>query len=79
MTALENKELKGVTGRLIYAIILSTATIVGGGFAAYYGLKTDIMDLKNQNEIKQVQFNALKAQVDMIQVQVNALQERGNK
>ncbi len=77
-TTIENRELKGITARLILTIVISTATIVSGGFGAYYGLKSDIQEVKSQNEVKKVEFQALKVQVDAIQVQLNQMQNKQN-
>ncbi|MGB4776418.1 MAG: hypothetical protein WBP45_14675 [Daejeonella sp.] len=79
MTAIENKELRGITGKLIYTIILSTTIIVSSGFGAYFGLKMDISAVKNQTELRQVEFDALKAQVNSIQYQLNELAKQQSK
>lgn len=73
MTSIENTELRGITARLLYAVIASTVTIVAGGMIFYYGLKFEIMDLKNQVTISKVQFDTLKVQVDKIQIQLDQL------
>lgn len=76
MTALENKELKGVTLRLIYTIIISTATIVGTGAAAYFGLKEDIRVVKSQTEVKQIQIDAIKTEINSIQIRLDKMESQ---
>ena len=73
MTAIENKEIRGMTARLFYTIITSTVTMVAGLLFFYYGLKIEIVEVKNQNEIRKIEMDALKIQVNSIQIQVNDL------
>lgn len=72
MTALEEKEIKGVTVKLLYAIIVSTVVMVASVMGAYYGLK-------GQNDLTQLQVDVLKAQVGNIEIDQKELRQRIEK
>lgn len=79
MTSIENQEIKGVTAKLIYALVVSTFIICSFGFAAFYGLKMEMMALKNQGEIRQVEFDNLKNQVAANTIQIRELSKTVNE
>lgn len=52
MTHLENQAIKGVTIRLVYAVIGSTVIMVASLTGAYYGLKAEIQSVATTQESK---------------------------
>jgi hypothetical protein len=62
MTAIEHKELKGITLKNLLVTIVSTASIVASVMTTYFGLKTDIREIRNSQETQ--------AKVDNIRIQV---------
>lgn len=61
---LTNRELKGVTARLLWAILISTITVVGGGLKVYYTAMEAIKE--NRDAIHE-----LHVVIDNLQEQVN--------
>ena len=75
MTAIEHKELKGITIRNLLVTIASTASIVASVMTTYFQLKDDIHDIKTeqttQNKIYDIRLKTLELQVSTLQIQVN--------
>jgi hypothetical protein len=80
MTAIEHKELKGITLRGIVFTIGSTISIVSAVLGTYYNLKSDFLQTQNQNEIthrvQDIRLKVLEAQVVVLQQDVNELKKK---
>lgn len=77
MTAIEHKELKGITIRNLVVTIVSTASIVASVMATYFQLKDSIHDLeinqKTQNRVNEIRLKVLENQVAVLQHEVDEL------
>jgi len=77
MTAIEHKELKGITVRNLVVTIVSTASIVASVMTTYFGLKTDIREIKTSQEtetrINNIRLKILENDVALLQKQVDEL------
>jgi len=77
MTAIEHKELKGITVRNLIVTVLSTASIVASVMTTYFQLKDDIRDVRlkqeTQSRIDEIRLKVLEDEVDVLQQQVNEL------
>lgn len=78
MTAIEHKELKGITVRNLVVTIASTASIVASVMTTYFGLKTDIREIKATQEtetrINNIRLKVLEDDVTLLQKQVDDIQ-----
>lgn len=72
MTPIENQEIKGVTIRLLYAIVVSTATIVITVACVYFGLK-------GKTDLTQLQVDVLKVQLENVIIDQKELRQRIEK
>jgi len=77
MTAIEHKELKGITVRNLVVTIISTASIVASVMTTYFQLKDDIRDVRlkqeTQSRIDEIRLKVLEDEVDILQHQVYEL------
>lgn len=79
MTAIEHTELKGITIRNMIVTVISTASIVASVMTTYYGLKNDILEIKNSQEtetrINNIRLKMLEGQVTVLQAEITAIKE----
>jgi hypothetical protein len=80
MTAIEHKELKGITVRNLVVTIISTASIVASVMTTYFQLKDDIHDVRlkqeTQSRIDEIRLKVLEDEVDVLDQQVDELKSR---
>jgi hypothetical protein len=80
MTAIEHKELKGITVKNLVVTIISTASIVVSVMTSYFQLKNDIYYLKteevNQSRINEIRLKVLESNVSILQQQVNEIRNQ---
>jgi hypothetical protein len=78
MTAIEHRELKGITARLLVVTIVSTASIVASVMTTYFNLKTSIQEVKASQEIEarvnNIRIKILENQVAILQTEVQEIQ-----
>lgn len=78
MTAIEHKELKGITIRNMVVTITSTASIVAAVMTTYFNLQSNISDIKNKQEtterVNEIRLKVLEGQVAVLQQEVQELQ-----
>ncbi|MES2060819.1 MAG: hypothetical protein V4456_02805 [Bacteroidota bacterium] len=74
MTSIEHRQLKGITIKNIVVTIISTASIVTSVMASYFQLRSDISEVKVQQEaqtrINEVRLRVLEGQVTVLQREV---------
>ncbi len=77
MTAIEHKELKGITIKNLVVTIMSTASIVTSVVTTYLGLKNDIRDIsisqKTEERINNIRIKVLEDQIVLLQNEVNEI------
>lgn len=77
MTAIEHKELKGITVKNMLVTIISTASIVASVMTTYFNLKSDVNDLRNQQEtidrVNDIRLKVLESEVNILQQQVQEI------
>jgi hypothetical protein len=77
MTAIEHKELKGITIRNLIVTIVSTASIVASVMTTYFQLKDSIHDLeinqRTQNRVNEIRLKVLENQVAVLQREVDKI------
>jgi hypothetical protein len=75
MTAIEHKELKGITIRNLVVTVVSTASIVASVMTTYFQLKDDIRDIRlnqeTQNRVNDIRLKVLENQVAVLQRQLD--------
>lgn len=80
MTAIEHKELKGITLRNLIVTIVSTASIVASVMTTYFQLKVDISNIRlnqeTQNRVNDIRLKVLENQVTVLQRQVDQISLR---
>lgn len=80
MTAIEHKELKGITLRNLIVTIVSTASIVCSVMTTYFELKEDIRDIKARQEVQakvyDMRLTLLEGQVTLLQKQIDNLKSK---
>jgi len=80
MTAIEHKELKGITIRNLVVTVISTASIVVTVMTSYFQLKNDIYYIKTQEEtqsrLNELRLKVLEGNVAMLQQQVNEIKNQ---
>ncbi|MDB4919866.1 hypothetical protein [Mucilaginibacter sp.] len=78
MTAIENRQLKGITIKNVVVTIISTASIVASVITTYFGLKTDIQTIKSAQEtesrINGIRIKILEDQAALLQKEVNEIE-----
>lgn len=79
MTAIEHKELKGITIKNLMFTIFSTASIVVSVMTTYFQLKNDIHDVKtlqdSQSRINEIRLKVLEGDVAILQQEVTKIKE----
>jgi hypothetical protein len=74
MTSIEHRQLKGITIKNIVVTIISTASIVTSVMASYFQLRSDISEVRVQQEaqtrINEVRLRVLEGQVTVLQREV---------
>jgi hypothetical protein len=82
MTAIEHKEIKGVTLKNLYFTIIGTATIVASVLTTYFGLKGELTSFQADNnttkQITELRLKTLETQVSLLQTEVENL-KKGTK
>ncbi|HVW15731.1 MAG TPA: hypothetical protein VHB54_17995 [Mucilaginibacter sp.] len=80
MTAIEHKELKGITIRNLVVTIVSTASIVASVMTTYFQLKEDLHNVSARQEtqarVDEVRLKVLESEVAVLQHQVDDLRSR---
>jgi hypothetical protein len=83
MTSIEHRQLKGITIKNIVVTIISTASIVTSVMASYFQLRSDISEVKVQQEaqtrINEVRLRVLEGQVTVLQREVEDIKSIKNK
>ena len=77
MTAIEHQELKGITVKNLIVTIMSTASIVASVTTTYFGLKTDIQEIKDsqqtESRINNIRIKVLENEVALLQKRVDEI------
>jgi len=77
MTAIEHRELKGITVKNLVVTIVSTASIVASVMTTYFGLKNDIHDVKSAQEtqarVYELRLKMLESEVSVLQKQIDEI------
>lgn len=77
MTAIEHKELKGITVKNMFVTIFSTASIVASVMTTYFNLKSDVNEVRNRQEttdrVNEIRLKVLESQVSILQQQVQEI------
>lgn len=77
MTAIEHKELKGITVKNIIVTIVSTASIVASVMTSYFNLKGDVAELRSKQEttdrINGIRLKLLESEVSVLQQEVQEI------
>lgn len=83
MTSIEHRQLKGITIKNIVVTILSTASIVTSVITSYSQLKSDISEVKIEQEaqdrVNEVRLRVLEGQVTVLQREVEDIKSVKNK
>ena len=79
MTSIEHQQLKGITLKNLLVTIVSTASIVASVMTTYFGLKSDINDMKIRQEaqtrVNEIRLKILEGQVAVLQTEVEQLKK----
>ena len=82
MTAIEHKELKGITIKNLVVTIISTASIVVSVMTTYFQLKNDIHDVKTlqntESRINEIRLKILEGKVTVLQQEVDDIKNKKN-
>ena len=77
MTAIEHQELKGITVKNLVVTIMSTASIVASVMTTYFGLKTDIQEVKTsqqtESRINNIRIKVLEDEVALLQKRIDEI------
>lgn len=77
MTAIEHRELKGITLKTMWSIIIGTAVTVSTVMGTYFKQNSDIAELRNHQEtterVNEIRLKLLETQVSMLQTQVSTI------
>ena len=80
MTAIEHKELKGITLRNLFVTIISMASVVTTVMTSYFQLKNDIHDVKviqsTESRINEIRLKVLETNVTVLQQEVEELKNK---
>jgi len=83
MTAIEHQELKGITVRNLVVTVVSTASIVASVMTTYFGLKTDIREIKTtqatDTRINNIRLKMLEDNVALLQKEVDEIKLSGSQ
>lgn len=76
----EHSQLRGITIKNMIVTVACTATLVSGGMGAYFGLKTDMKDIKDNqttyNKITDLRLKAIEDRQNLLELQIHDLQIR---
>lgn len=79
MTPFENRELRGITNKLVITILFAVVSIVSGGFAFYNGLMSKIDGVAQTQEIRKVEvdykLNAINSKADALKEDIQDIKE----
>lgn len=82
MTSIERLEIKGITVRIMLAMILSTAGIVGSVMTTYFNLKDDIRDVREHQQttdkINDIKIKILEANVSTLNQELADIKKTKN-
>jgi hypothetical protein len=74
MTAIEHKELKGITLKNLIVTIVSTTSIVISVMTTYFQLKNDIYEIKTiqstESRVNEIRLKVLESNVAVLQQEV---------
>jgi len=77
MTAIEHKELKGITVKNIFVTIISTASIVASVMTTYFNLKSDMNDLRYEQQtterVNEIRLKVLESRINILEEQVQEI------
>ncbi|MES2807021.1 MAG: hypothetical protein V4619_00250 [Bacteroidota bacterium] len=80
MTAIEHRELKGITIKNLILTVASTASIVISVMTTYFQLKSDIHDVhttqETQTRINEIRLKVLEGNVALLRQEVDNLQHK---
>jgi hypothetical protein len=80
MTAIEHRELKGITIRNIIVTLLGTASIVASVTTSYFRLKSDINEMRtmqdSQSRINELRLKVLEGNVAILQQEVQKINDK---
>jgi len=80
MTAIEHKELKGITIKNLVVTVISTASIVVSVMTTYFQLKNDIRDVKNsqstESRVTEIRLKVLENAVTLLEQQVDEIKNK---
>lgn len=80
MTAIEHKELKGITLKNLIVTIVSTASIVISVMTTYFQLKNDIYEIKTiqstESRVNEIRLKVLESAVSVLQQQVDEIKNK---
>ena len=83
MTSIEHRQLKGITIKNIAVTIISTASIVTSVMASYFQLRSDISEVKvqqeAQNRVNEVRLRVVEGQIAVLQREVEDIKSVKNK
>lgn len=82
MTAIEHKELKGITVKNMLVTITCTASIVASVMTTYFNLKSDITTINDRQEtterVNDIRIKILEGNVAVMQEQIQQIQNHKN-
>ena len=77
MTAIEHRELRGITIKNLVVTIMGTASIVASVMTTYFGLRSDIRDIrlsqKTEERINNMRIKVLEDEMVLLQRQVDEI------
>lgn len=80
MTAIEHKEIKGITVRNMIVTIVSTASIVASVMTTYFNLKSDISEISDRQatteRVNDLRIKILEEQVALQGQEIHELQTK---
>jgi hypothetical protein len=80
MTAIEHKELKGITARNIIVTLLGTISVVVSVTTSYFQLKSDINEIRiaqdSQSRLNELRLKVLENNVAVLQQEVRAINDK---
>ena|ERR1700748_1246470 len=75
MTPIEQHELKGITVKNLFVTITGTASIVASVIATYFGLKSEIQEVRlsqqTETQVTEVRIRVLENEVNILQKEVD--------
>lgn len=83
MTAIEHKELKGITIKNIVVTVVSTASIVASVMTTYFNLKGDVAELRVKQEttdrFNEIRLKLLESNVAVLQQEIQQIKYKSSK